>query len=158
MLADPDQRLREHLRIDNFVREHCGRMYTGSVSALLDVDGTTVQGNCFDLPELGTSNVAELLASRTTRRDSGTASPLRGAGEFIKLNSLSTGQGYIGTVIAPDGGHILTASKDGTARVWEAFSDPQALVDRVKAEVPRCLTPEQPNASSSRPSRGRSGR
>ena len=31
--------------------------------ALLDVDGTTVQRNRFDLPELGTSNVVELLAS-----------------------------------------------------------------------------------------------
>jgi len=40
-------------------------------------------------------------------------------------------------VFAPDGGSILTASSDHTARLWEAFSDFQALVDRVKAEVPR---------------------
>jgi WD40 repeat protein len=46
-------------------------------------------------------------------------------------------------VFAPDGGRILTASDDVTARLWEAFPDPQTLVDRVKAEVPRCLTPEQ---------------
>jgi WD40 repeat protein len=44
---------------------------------------------------------------------------------------------------APDGGRILTASFDETGRLWEAFPDPQALVDHVKAEVPRCLTPEQ---------------
>ena len=29
------------------------------------------------------------------------------------------------------------------ARLWEAFPEPQNLVDRVKAEVPRCFTPEQ---------------
>jgi hypothetical protein len=44
---------------------------------------------------------------------------------------------------APDGGRIVTASEDSTARLWEAFPEPQTLVDRIKAEVPRCLTPEQ---------------
>jgi WD40 repeat protein len=60
---------------------------------------------------------------------------------------LATLRGRAGSVnsavFAPDGSRILTASGDGTARLWEAFPDPQALVDRVKAEVPRCLTPEQ---------------
>ena len=46
-------------------------------------------------------------------------------------------------VFAPDGGRILTASDDKTARLWEAFPETQTLLDRVKAEVPRCLTPEQ---------------
>jgi WD40 repeat protein len=46
-------------------------------------------------------------------------------------------------VFAPDGGRILTASKDNTARLWEAFPETQTLVDRVKAEVPRCLAPAQ---------------
>jgi WD40 repeat protein len=46
-------------------------------------------------------------------------------------------------VFAPDGGRILTASFDHTARLWEAFPEPQTLVDRVKAEVPRCLTRAQ---------------
>jgi WD40 repeat protein len=46
-------------------------------------------------------------------------------------------------VFAPDGGRILTASSDNTARLWGAFPGPQTLVDRVKIEVPRCLTPEQ---------------
>jgi WD40 repeat protein len=60
---------------------------------------------------------------------------------------LATLQGHTdwvwSAVFAPDGGRILTASEDGTARLWEAFPEPQTLVDRVKAEVPRCLTPEQ---------------
>jgi len=59
---------------------------------------------------------------------------------------LATLQGHTGrvrsAVFAPDGGRILTASEDGTARLWEAFPS-LALVDRVKAEVPRCLTQEQ---------------
>jgi WD40 repeat protein len=46
-------------------------------------------------------------------------------------------------VFAPDGGRILTASDDKTARLWEAFPEPQTLIDHVKAEVPRCLTQEQ---------------
>jgi WD40 repeat protein len=60
---------------------------------------------------------------------------------------LATLEGHTGpvdiAVFAPDGGRILTASEDNTARLWEAFPDSQVLVDRVKAEVPRCLTPEQ---------------
>jgi hypothetical protein len=48
-----------------------------------------------------------------------------------------------GAVFAPDGGRILTASYDNTARLWEAFPETQALIDRMKADVPRCLTPEQ---------------
>jgi WD40 repeat protein len=51
--------------------------------------------------------------------------------------------GVNSAVFAPDGGRIVTASDDKTARLWEAFPDPQTLVDRVKAEVPRCLTPDQ---------------
>jgi hypothetical protein len=43
----------------------------------------------------------------------------------------------------PDGRRILTASDDGSARLWEAFPNPQDLIDLTKAEVPRCLTPEQ---------------
>jgi WD40 repeat protein len=46
-------------------------------------------------------------------------------------------------VFAPDGGRILTASWDNTARLWEVFPEPQTLVDRVKAEIPRCLTRAQ---------------
>jgi WD40 repeat protein len=45
-------------------------------------------------------------------------------------------------VFAPDGDGILTASEDNTARLY-AFPESQALLDQTKAEVPRCLTPEQ---------------
>jgi hypothetical protein len=47
-------------------------------------------------------------------------------------------------VFAPDGSRIVTASADGTARLWEALPETETtLVDRVKAELPRCLTAEQ---------------
>jgi WD40 repeat protein len=46
-------------------------------------------------------------------------------------------------VFSPNGGRIVTLFNDGIARIWEAFPDPQDLVDHVKAQVPRCLTPEQ---------------
>ena len=46
-------------------------------------------------------------------------------------------------VFSQDGARILTLSDDGTARVWESFMRSQDLVDRAKADVPRCLTPEQ---------------
>ena len=46
-------------------------------------------------------------------------------------------------MFGPDGDRILTASDDNTARLWEAFPMPQALIERVEAEVPRCLTQEQ---------------
>jgi WD40 repeat protein len=60
---------------------------------------------------------------------------------------LATLQGHTDSVnsavFAPDGGRILTASDDNTARLWEAFPETQTLVDHLKNEVPRCLTPEQ---------------
>ena len=46
-------------------------------------------------------------------------------------------------VFSPDGERILTASDDTTARIWRIFPTAQALVDRSKILVPRCLTPEQ---------------
>ena len=44
---------------------------------------------------------------------------------------------------SPEGERIVTASGDTTARIWRVFSTPQALVDRSRAVVPRCLTPAQ---------------
>jgi WD40 repeat protein/tetratricopeptide (TPR) repeat protein len=62
-------------------------------------------------------------------------------------NLLATLEGHTmgvnSVVFAPDGERILTASADGTARLWEVFPAPQQLVDRMKAELPRCLNPEQ---------------
>ena len=46
-------------------------------------------------------------------------------------------------VFSPDGERILTASDDTTARIWRIFPTTQALVDRSKMAVPRCLTLEQ---------------
>jgi WD40 repeat protein len=46
-------------------------------------------------------------------------------------------------IFSQDGARILTLSDDGTARVWESFMKSQDLVDQAKADVPRCLTPEQ---------------
>ena len=39
-----------------------------------------------------------------------------------------------------DGARVLTGSDDNTARLWPVFSSAQALVEEVKASVPRCLT------------------
>jgi WD40 repeat protein len=49
----------------------------------------------------------------------------------------------ISAVFGPDGERILTASDDNTARIWRIFPTTQALVDRSKLLVPRCLTSEQ---------------
>jgi WD40 repeat protein len=46
-------------------------------------------------------------------------------------------------VFSPDGERVLTASKDNTARIWRVFPTAQALVDRSKVVVPRCLTLEE---------------
>ena len=45
--------------------------------------------------------------------------------------------------VAGNGSEIVTASDDGTARVWPIFSSTQALVDKTKASALRCLTPDQ---------------
>jgi hypothetical protein len=50
-------------------------------------------------------------------------------------------------MFAPDGNRILTASDDSTVGLWDAFRETQSLMDRVKAEVPRCLTPRTTPAS-----------
>ncbi|MGA8448412.1 MAG: hypothetical protein WB766_24975 [Roseiarcus sp.] len=44
---------------------------------------------------------------------------------------------------SPDGKRVLTGSRDNTARLWEVFPTAQAVVDEVKASVPRCLTPDE---------------
>jgi WD40 repeat protein len=56
------------------------------------------------------------------------------------------GDAVVGAAFSPDGQRIVTASSDKRARVWDAFPDPQALVARCKAAVPRCLTSAQPKA------------
>ncbi|HTZ67316.1 MAG TPA: toll/interleukin-1 receptor domain-containing protein [Roseiarcus sp.] len=47
---------------------------------------------------------------------------------------------------SPDGKRIVTASGDGTARIWDVFPNTQSLVSAAKVAVPRCLTPSQRKA------------
>ena len=42
---------------------------------------------------------------------------------------------------SPDGNRAVTGSFDNTARLWDVLSSAQAVVERVEASVPRCLTP-----------------
>jgi hypothetical protein len=60
------------------------------------------------------------------------AEPLQDSDDAVRSASFS-----------PDGARVVTASSDGTARVWNVFPDLQALVTRAKSDVPRCLTPAQ---------------
>jgi hypothetical protein len=57
---------------------------------------------------------------------------------------VATFTGHTGPIWAvafsPDGQRVLTGSADNRARLWEVFSSAQALVEVVKASVPRCLT------------------
>ena len=61
--------------------------------------------------------------------------------------AVATLEGHKGPVNAvafsPDGKRVLTGSFDNTAMLWEVFSSAQAVVDEVKAAIPRCLTPEE---------------
>lgn len=64
------------------------------------------------------------------------------SGETVAVLQGHTGPVWA-AVFSPDGARILTASDDGTARIWRIFPTEQALVDRSKVVVPRCLTLEQ---------------
>ncbi|HVP98393.1 MAG TPA: hypothetical protein VMS87_03890, partial [Roseiarcus sp.] len=44
---------------------------------------------------------------------------------------------------SPDGKRVLTGSADNTARLSDVFPSAQAVVDEVKASMPRCLTPDE---------------
>jgi hypothetical protein len=46
-------------------------------------------------------------------------------------------------VFNPDGKSVLTASDDNTAQIWYVFATLEALIDRSKLAVPRCLTSKQ---------------
>jgi WD40 repeat protein len=56
-------------------------------------------------------------------------------------------EGHLGPIssasFSPDGEQVVTAADDHTARIWRIFGTVQALVDRSKTLVPRCLTLEQ---------------
>ena len=61
--------------------------------------------------------------------------------------AVATLEGHKGFVVAvafsPDGKRVLTGSEDNTARQWEIFPSAQALVEKVEASIPRCLTPDE---------------
>src|SRR5262249_10224522 len=46
-------------------------------------------------------------------------------------------------VFSPDGSRVLTASRDGTARIWRIFPTTQALMDYARKQLPRHLTVQQ---------------
>jgi WD domain, G-beta repeat len=60
--------------------------------------------------------------------------------------AVATLKGHTAQVLAvafsPDGRRVLTGSNDHTARLWD-LPTAQELVEKVKARVPRCLTPAQ---------------
>jgi hypothetical protein len=63
---------------------------------------------------------------------------------FTELAQLKGHEGSVRSVaVTPDGTSIISASTDSTARIWRLFPTGQALVDRAKTLVPRCLTPAQ---------------
>ncbi len=51
------------------------------------------------------------------------------------------------TRVQPDDKHAVTAPSDGTARLWDVFTDTQKLISAAKMVAPRCLTAEQREAS-----------
>ena len=45
-----------------------------------------------------------------------------------------------------DGNYVVTASDDGTARVWPVFPNVNELIDTVRASLSRCLSQAQRDA------------
>jgi hypothetical protein len=53
----------------------------------------------------------------------------------------------LSAAFSPDNKRVVTASSDGTARLWGVFADTQKLISAAKMVAPRCLTAEQREAS-----------
>jgi WD40 repeat protein len=101
-------------------------------SVLLSPNGTRILTMTQSNDALNNLSSFSTYEAQLWTDDGGLVANLSGHSEKIESAAFS-----------PDGNRVVTASADNTARVWEVFPTTQALVDRVKEAVPRCLTPQQ---------------
>src|SRR5262249_40218658 len=63
---------------------------------------------------------------------------------YAELAQLKGHEGSVLSVaVMPDGARIVTGSADNTVRFWQLFPTGQALIEKAKILVQRCLTPAQ---------------
>jgi WD40 repeat protein len=60
-----------------------------------------------------------------------------------ELLTLAGHEGPVATAVFSPDGNILTASEDGTARLWWTWHTVEGLVEEAKRRMPRELTDEQ---------------
>jgi WD40 repeat protein len=89
--------------------------------------------------------IVSAASDRTVRIwDAGSGAPiavLRGFDDGDVPNALIGQEGAVySAAFSPDGRRIVTASNDGTIRVWDLSLQGQALIDAARARLPRQLT------------------
>lgn len=129
-------------------RDFSAIYYTHSAN-VVSVAFTSDGGRLISASEDGTARIWDLATGETVAVLSGHGAAVRNpVGDITRTDvpEVFFFRGVTQAVPTADDRLVITASLDGTARVWPLFASTQAFVDHVKSNATYCLTPLQRQA------------